>query len=415
MSPERGLQLVSGTKKETTMEVLEHKQIGQKLRLFHLQEEAPGMVFWHPAGFVLVRAMEDAIRRRVVSDGFVEVRTPQLVRRSVWAASGHWENFRAHMFAFGEQGREEALKPVSCPCHIQIVERMAPSYRDLPVRIAEFGVVHRDEDDGALNGLFRLRQFTQDDGHIFCEKEQIEDEVVRFCTSVRALYEAFGFSSFSVALSTRPAQRAGDDSMWDVAEQVLDTAARCAGLQPSLQVGEGAFYGPKLEFSLQDRLGRSWQCGTIQLDFAMPERFGLSYVDPQGFKARPVMLHRAIFGSIERFLAVLLEHHQRALPGWLAPEQVRVLPISDAQAHYARTILEALRLRGLRASVGAGGQTLSRAIVDAHDAGVPFLAIVGKREVAASKVALRDRNGAQRVLELDAAATELGALCKAPL
>jgi threonyl-tRNA synthetase len=397
------------------MDILDHKQIGQKLGLFHLQEEAPGMVFWHPAGFVLVRAMEDAIRRRLATDGFVEVLTPQLVRRPIWEASGHWANFRAHMFAFGDQGREEALKPVSCPCHIQIVERMAPSYRDLPIRLAEFGVVHRDEDDGALNGLFRLRQFTQDDGHIFCEKHQIEDEVVRFCTSVRALYEAFGFASSSVALSTRPAQRAGDDAMWDLAEQVLDAAARRAGLEPSLQPGEGAFYGPKLEFSLLDRLGRSWQCGTIQLDFAMPERFGLSYVDAQGAKARPVMLHRAILGSLERFLAVLLEHHQRALPPWLAPEQVRVLPVSDAQAPYARAIRETLRHSGLRAAVAAGGQTLSRAIVDAHDAGVPFLAIVGKREAAASQVTLRDRDGAQRVLEQGAAAAELVALCKPPL
>jgi threonyl-tRNA synthetase len=397
------------------MDILDHKQLGQKLGLFHLQKEAPGMVFWHPAGFVLVRAMEGAIRRRLVTDGFVEVLTPQLVRRRVWEASGHWENFRAHMFSFGDQGREEALKPVSCPCHVQIVERMAPSYRDLPIRLAEFGVVHRDEDDGALNGLFRLRQFTQDDGHIFCEKAQIEDEVVRFCTSVRALYEAFGFASFSVSLSTRPAQRTGDDAMWDVAERVLDAAARSAGLEPSLQPGEGAFYGPKLEFSLQDRLDRSWQCGTIQLDFAMPERFGLSYVDSQGAKARPVMLHRAILGSIERFLAVLLEHHQRALPPWLAPEQIRVLPISDAQAAYAKALRETLQRRGLRATVAARGQTLSRAIVDAHDACVPFLAVVGKREAVASQVTLRHRDGQQRVIEQGAAAAELAAVCTPPL
>ncbi|HSY23239.1 MAG TPA: threonine--tRNA ligase, partial [Polyangiaceae bacterium] len=400
---------------ETIMDILDHKQLGQKLGLFHLQKEAPGMVFWHPAGFVLVRAMEGAIRRRLVTDGFVEVLTPQLVRRRVWEASGHWENFRAHMFSFGDQGREEALKPVSCPCHVQIVERMAPSYRDLPIRLAEFGVVHRDEDDGALNGLFRLRQFTQDDGHIFCEKAQIEDEVVRFCTSVRALYEAFGFASFSVSLSTRPAQRTGDDAMWDVAERVLDAAARSAGLEPSLQPGEGAFYGPKLEFSLQDRLDRSWQCGTIQLDFAMPERFGLSYVDSQGAKARPVMLHRAILGSIERFLAVLLEHHQRALPPWLAPEQIRVLPISDAQAAYAKALRETLQRRGLRATVAARGQTLSRAIVDAHDACVPFLAVVGKREAVASQVTLRHRDGQQRVIEQGAAAAELAAVCTPPL
>ena len=318
------------------------------------------------------------------------------------------------MFVFGDEGREEALKPVSCPCHIEIVERLVPSYRDLPIRIAEFGLVHRNEDQGALNGLFRLRQFTQDDGHVFCEEEQIEDEVARFCRSLRALYAAFGFSSFSVALSTRPAQRVGSDDLWDRAELVLATAARGAELMPELQAGEGAFYGPKLEFSLRDRLGRSWQCGTIQLDFVMPERFGLSYIDSRGAKTRPVMLHRAIFGSIERFVAILLEHHQRALPAWLAPEQVRVLPISDEQAPYARMILEALQRQGLRASLGPGSQTLSRAIVDAHDAGVPFLAIVGKREAAASKVALRERDGRQSVVTLDAAAAELVARCNLP-
>ncbi len=397
------------------MDSLDHKQIGQKLRLFHFQEEAPGMVFWHPAGLVLVHAMENAIRRRIVSDGFVEVRTPQLVRRPIWEASGHWENFAGHMFVFGDEGREEALKPVSCPCHIEIVERLAPSYRDLPIRIAEFGLVHRDEDQGALNGLFRLRQFTQDDGHVFCEEGQIEDEVARFCRSLRSLYAAFGFSSFSVALSTRPAQRVGSDDLWDRAELVLATAARGAELIPELQAGEGAFYGPKLEFSLRDRLGRSWQCGTIQLDFVMPERFGLSYIDSRGGNATPVMLHRAIFGSIERFVAILLEHHQRALPAWLAPEQVRVLPISDEQAPYARMILEALQRQGLRASLGPGSQTLSRAIVDAHDAGVPFLAIVGKREAAASKVALRERDGRQSVVTLDAAAAELVARCNPPV
>ncbi len=397
------------------MDSLDHKQIGQKLRLFHLQAEAPGMVFWHPAGLVLVHAIEDAIRRQIAADGFVEVRTPQLVRRPIWEASGHWENFAGHMFAFGDEGREEALKPVSCPCHIEIVERLAPSYRDLPIRIAEFGLVHRDEDQGALNGLFRLRQFTQDDGHVFCEEEQIEEEVARFCRSLRALYAAFGLSSFSVFLSTRPARRVGNDDLWDRAELVLAAAARSANLEPEIQGGEGAFYGPKLEFSLRDRLGRSWQCGTVQLDFVMAERFGLSYIDSLGGKARPAMLHRAILGSIERFVAILLEHHQLALPGWLAPEQVRVLPISDEQAPYARMILETLQRQGLRASLGPGGQTLSRAIVDAHDAGVPLLAIVGKREAAASKVALRERDGAQRVLTLDAAAAELGMRSKPPV
>jgi len=392
-----------------------HQQIGQRLDLFHFQDEAPGMAFWHPRGLALIRVLEDVIRRRVARDGFEEVRTPQLVRRPIWASSGHWENFREHMFSMGEDGREAALKPVNCPCHVQLVERRAPSYRDLPIRLAELGVVHRDEDAGVLNGLFRLRQFTQDDGHVFCAPAQVEDEIARFCGSIDALYRAFGFDEVSIAFSTRPAKRAGDDALWDRAEAALLAAARRAGLDPIVQPGEGAFYGPKIEFALRDRLGRSWQCGTVQLDFVMPERFELSYADADGSRVRPAMIHRAIFGSLERFAAILLEHHEGALPAWLAPVQIGVVPIADAQAAWAREVVDRLRGRGLRVAQMGGGMTLSRALVDTHGAGVPLIAIVGAREVADKTVALRSRDGSQVVLPIDEVVAECGRRCAAPI
>jgi threonyl-tRNA synthetase len=392
----------------------DHRQIGRRLGLFHFQEEAPGMVFWHPRGFSVLRVLEEAIRRRVARDGFEEVRSPQLVRRPIWASSGHWENFREHMFVLGDEGREEALKPVSCPGHVQIVERMAPSWRDLPIRLAEFGIVHRAEDAGALSGLFRLRQFSQDDGHIFCAEEHVEQEIVAFCASVRDVYEAFGFSRISVAFSSRPSQRAGDDALWDRAEAALLSAARRAGLDPVVQPGQGAFYGPKLEFALDDRLGRSWQCGTVQLDFVMPDRFGLAYVDASGARVAPVMIHRAILGSLERFLGILLEHHDGALPPWLAPEPSAVLPIADAQADYASEVEARLRAAGVRVARRFGSMSLSRAIVEAHASGIPLVAIVGAREVAARAVSIRGRDGAQSVLALEDAVGDLARRCAPP-
>jgi threonyl-tRNA synthetase len=397
------------------MDSLDHRQIGQRLRLFHLQEEAAGMVFWHPRGLTLVGALEDAIRRQSRKDGFEEVRTPQLVRQSIWASSGHWENFRQHMFAFLNDGREEALKPVNCPCHVQIVERMAPSYRDLPIRLAEFGVVHRAEDSGALNGLFRLRQFTQDDGHVFCTEKDIEDEVTRFCVSLNAFYRAFGFSVPSISFSTRPSQKAGTDALWDCAEAALMSAARRAGLDPTVLPGEGAFYGPKLDFALRDAHGRSWQCGTIQLDFVMPGRFGLAYVDAGGARAAPVMLHRAILGSLERFIAILLEHYEGALPPWLAPDQIAVLPVGEAQVAYAREIASGLCAVGVRARARVRPVTLARAIVDVHEDGVPIIAIVGKRELASNAVTIRSRGGSQVTLGVDEAVAQMGRECTPPL
>lgn len=392
----------------------DHRDIGQRLDLFHFQEEAPGMAFWHPRGFALLRALEDAIRKRVQRDGFEEVRTPQLVRRAIWASSGHWENFREHMFVLGEEGREEALKPVNCPCHIQIVERRAPSYRDLPIRLAELGIVHRAEDSGVLNGLFRLRQFTQDDGHVFCLPEQVEDEVAAVCRSLRAVYEAFGIDDVEVFFSSRPKVRAGGDGVWDRAEAMLRSAARAAGLDPREQPGQGAFYGPKLEWALRDRLGRSWQCGTVQLDLIMPERFALSYVDARGARGRPAMIHRAIFGSLERFCAILLEHHDGLLPAWVAPVQVAVVPVADAQGPYAHEVRDRLRNAGVRVELMGGGMTVSRALVDVRNAAVPLVAVVGKREVESRSIALSDRSGNKQELSLDAAIAQCEQRCAGP-
>ncbi len=342
------------------------------------------------------------------------MRTPQILGQRIWESSGHWQNFRGDMFVLSDGERPFALKPVSCPGHIQIFQRKVPSFRALPIRLAEFGLVHRNESSGALHGLFRLRQFTQDDGHIFCMEEQVAEEVAAFCRSLRAFYRGFGFDQVQVAFSSRPAQRAGSDELWDRAEAALLEAARREGLDCRMQPGQGAFYGPKLEFILKDRAGREWQCGTIQLDFVLPERFDLSYVDSGGERRRPAMLHRAIFGSVERFLGILLEHHQGALPAWLAPEQLRVLPVGqDAQA-YASEVRARLEAAGLRVSEDARNETLSRRILDSHHDGVPFALLVGAREQAARSVQLRERGGAQRQVPLESAIAELVEACRMP-
>ena len=387
----------------------DHRALAARLDLLHFQDDAPGMVFWHPRGLTLYRLLEDEARRQVEAGGYREVRTPQLLRAPIWQASGHWEHFRANMFVLGDGPDAAALKPVSCPGHVQLVKRMAPSYRDLPLRLAEMGVVHRDEQGGALHGLFRLRQFTQDDGHVFCADEQIADEVARFCRDLPALYRRFGFDDIHVALSTRPAERAGDDAWWDRAEAALEAAARAAG-PVEIVPGGGAFYGPKLEFVLRDRRGRPWQCGTIQLDLVLPRRFDLRYVDAGGERRFPAILHRALFGSIERFLGVLLEHHGAQLPAWLAPEQVAVVAIGAEPATWAAEVHARLRAAGVRARLDAGGDTLARRIAVAHHDGVPVVAIVGNREAAAGAVTLRV-GAEQRTLDLDAAVADVVARC----
>ncbi|HEY4059133.1 MAG TPA: threonine--tRNA ligase [Kofleriaceae bacterium] len=364
----------------------DHRALCARLDLCHFEEDAPAMVFWHPRGWALYRELEAAARSHVRAAGYCEVRSPQLIRRPVWEKSGHWGKFHDAMFACGD---EAALKPVSCPGHVHIVKKLAPSYRDLPIRIAEFGLVHRDEPSAALHGLMRLRQFCQDDGHIFCSQEQIFDEVERFCRDLPAFYARFGFAQIEVALSLRPGERIGDDALWDRAEAALSAAADRLRLPVVIQPGAGAIYGPKLEFILRDRRGRSWQCGTIQLDFVMPQRFDLRYVAADGEKRHVVMLHRALYGSIERFMGMLLEHHGAALPAWLAPEQIAILPVGEA--HVAAAHALAAELGDLRVRVDRE-DSLKRRIAVAHHDGVPFQIIIGDRELADDKVAVRARN-----------------------
>lgn len=369
------------------------------------------MVFWHPKGLALMRALEDAARRRTAAEGYQEVRTPQLVRQALWEASGHWQHFRRHMFTVEEDGVCAALKPVSCPCHMQIALRGSLSYRDLPLRLCEFGVCHRDEPGGTLHGLFRLRQFTQDDGHVFCAEDQAAAEIAGFCRGALGFYAGLGFADVEVAMSTRPPERAGDDATWDRAEAALAEGAALAGLAPRLQPGEGAFYGPKIELAVRDRLGRAWQCGTIQLDLVLPRRFGLEVGDRDGQRRHPAMLHRALYGSVERFLALLLE---RGLPAWLAPVQVRVAPIAAAQVEAAAQALAELRAAGLRAELVGPEETLARRVAESHADGVPGLVIVGGREARAGTLTLRE-GAEQRVLPRAGAIAALVERCAPPV
>ena len=371
----------------------DHRALITRLDLCHFQDDAPAMVFWHPRGWTLYRLLEEAVRAQVAAAGYREVRTPQLLRRPVWERSGHWGEFHDAMFAVGAGADQAALKPVSCPGHIQLVRRLAPSWRDLPLRLAELGLCHRDEASGTLHGLLRLRQFTQDDGHIFCTGDQVAAEVERFCRELPAFYRRFGFHDVSVALSLRPANRLGEDAWWDRAEQELADVVAGLGLPCEVRPGEGAIYGPKLEFGLRDRRGRQWQCGTIQLDFVMPQRFDVRYVDADGERRHVVMLHRALFGSIERFLGILLEHHAGALPAWLAPEQIAVVPVSASHRARAAELCGELARAGLRSRLDAADATLSRRIAIAHRDGVPFVAIVGDRELAGATLSIRARDG----------------------
>jgi len=390
----------------------DHREIAQQLDLLHFQPEAPGMVFWHEHGFILYRLLEQAVREQMRAQGYAELRTPQLMRRPVWDASGHWNHFYEGMFRVEDQACEAAIKPVSCPGHIYIVKQRSLSYRDLPLRVGELGNVHRDEPSGTLHGLLRLRQFTQDDGHVFCTPEQAHAELLRFCRSLPAFYRAFGFDQLEIAFSSRPEQRAGDDEAWDRAEAALLAALRELGEPYVEQPGAGAFYGPKLEFALRDRHGRSWQCGTIQFDLVLPRRFGLTYVAASGAREHPVMLHRALYGSLERFLGIVLEQHGAQLPSWLAPVQVRVLPVSEAQLPAAEAQRAALSQCGLRVELHAQ-ESLARRIAEAHARAVPHVVVIGAREAAAGTVSLRERAG-QRELPAAAAAAELAQLCAAP-
>lgn len=383
----------------------DHRALGERLDLFHFAPEAPGMAYWHPRGWAAYRALEAAVRQRLREEGFEEVRTPQLMRREVWERSGHWTHFRDGLFVSGD----DALKPVSCPGHMALAARRSLSWRDLPLRYAELGLVHRNEPSGSLHGLFRLRQFTQDDGHIMLPERDVAAEVARFLDSLAAFYRSVGFDRVQLAFSTRPAERAGDDAAWDRAEAALRAAL--GEREHVVHPGEGAFYGPKIELALEDRLGRAWQCGTIQLDLVLPARFGVWYADEDGARRVPAMLHRAMLGSLERFLGVLLEHHEGRLPPWLAPEQAVVLPVSDASLPYAREVHAQLTARGLRARLDPRPESLSRRVRDAHALAVPFVAVVGEREQRARRVAVRGLVG-EPVLELDAAVAALVEACE---
>ncbi len=385
------------------MDEFDHRVLGSRLDLFHQQEEGPGMVFWHPRGWTVYRLIEDHIRRYMRQAGFREVKTPQILARDLWERSGHWEKFGENMFSLEDGERVFAIKPMSCPGHVAIFNSRLRSYRDLPIRYAEFGACHRNEPSGSLQGLMRGRAFTQDDAHVFCLEEHIEAEVAAFCRLLRRVYLDFGFGDFKVAFSTRPAMRAGDDALWDRAEEMLASAARMEGCDYVLQPGEGAFYGPKLEFLLPDRKGRFWQCGTIQLDFVLPERLDAVFVDHENNRSRPVMLHHAVLGSIERFCAMLLERWAGNLPLWLAPDQVMVASIQAAQATYAQAVVETFDLAGLRVVSDLRAETLSRKIVQAREDAIPVIAIIGAREAVDGTVALRFRDGTQELLPVAAA------------
>jgi threonyl-tRNA synthetase len=368
----------------------DHRRLGRELDLFHLGEEAVGSVFWHPKGWTLYRTIEAYMRRRLDQAGYQEVKGPLLLDRSLWEATGHWENFRENMFvAESRDERVLAVKPMSCPGHVLIFKNRLRSYRELPLRLAEFGSCHRNEPSGALHGIMRVRGFTQDDAHIFCTQDQVTDEAIEFCKLLLSIYRDFGFDDVAVKFATRPAQRMGSDVYWNLAEADLEAAVKAAGLPYTLNPGEGAFYGPKLEFALRDALGRDWQCGTLQLDFQMPERLAASYVGEDGVRHAPIMLHRAILGSMERFIGILIEHYAGHFPLWLAPQQIVVASITKEAADYAEEVARELRAAGLRAAADAGNEKIGYKVREHSLAKVPVILAVGRREAAQRTVSLR--------------------------
>ena len=371
----------------------DHRRVGRELGLFHTQEEAVGSVFWHPKGHTLWRTVESYMRGRLEVAGYVEVKTPQLLDRVLWEKSGHWENYRPNMFIAESEDRILAVKPMNCPGHVLIYRQGIKSYRDLPLRMAEFGSCHRNEPSGALHGLMRVRAFTQDDAHIFCTEDQVNTETVAFCDLLMSVYKDFGFEEVRVKFSDRPAKRAGTDATWDKAEAALKSAVETAGLEYTLNPGEGAFYGPKLEFVLRDAIGRDWQCGTLQVDFVLPERLGAEYVGEDGAVHRPVMLHRAILGSMERFLGILIENHAGKFPTWLAPVQAVVMNITGTQADYVRKATEFLKNQGLRVEMDLRNEKVGFKIREHTLQRVPYLLVAGDRESGSNSLAVRTRSG----------------------
>jgi threonyl-tRNA synthetase len=371
----------------------DHRKLGKAMDLFHTQEEAPGMVFWHDHGWRIYLVIQDYIRGMLKQHGYQEIHTPQIIDRSLWERSGHWEKFSADMFTTDSENRTYAIKPMNCPAHIQVFNQGLKSYRDLPLRLAEFGSCHRNEPSGTLHGLMRVRNFVQDDAHIFCAEDQILGEVSDFIDLLFKVYADFGFTDVSVKFSTRPEQRVGEDDLWDRAEAALQAALEHKQLDWDLQPGEGAFYGPKIEFNLKDCLGRVWQLGTIQLDFSMPGRLGAHYIAEDGSKQVPVMLHRAILGSLERFIGILIEHYAGALPLWLAPVQAVILNITDRQAGFARKVEETLQNQGLRVKSDLRNEKIGFKIREHTIRRVPYLLVIGDRETEAGTVAVRTRSG----------------------
>jgi len=371
----------------------DHRKLAKKLDLFHLQEEAPGMIFWHPKGWQVWQVVENEIRSVMQNNGYQEIKTPQVVDRKLWEKSGHWEKFRDDMFTTSTDNREYAIKPMNCPCHVQVFNQSLHSYRDLPLRLAEFGSCHRNEPSGTLHGLMRLRNFVQDDAHIFCAENQIQDEVGDFIDLVYATYKKFGFEDVIIFLSDRPEQRVGTDEQWDKAESSLHQALQDKNIEYGLNPGEGAFYGPKIEFSLKDCLGRVWQCGTIQVDFSMPGRLGAEYIGQDDKKHTPVMLHRAILGSLERFIGILIEEHEGKFPFWLAPTQLVVCNISESQAEYVQEIAEKMRLAGFRAESDLRNEKVGYKVRAHTLERVPFILVAGEREKEEGTVSVRTRSG----------------------
>jgi threonyl-tRNA synthetase len=368
----------------------DHRRLGKEMDLFHVQEEGPGMVFWHPKGWALYLALEAYMRRRLDAGGYVEVKTPQVLDRSLWEASGHWEKFRENMFITQtEDERVFALKPMSCPGHVQIFRQGLKSYRDLPLRMAEFGACHRYEPSGALHGIMRVRSFVQDDAHMFCTEGQIESETIRFCDLLRTIYKDLGFPEFSVKFSDRPPVRAGSDEVWDKAEDALKQACKAANLDYTLNPGEGSFYGPKLEFVLRDAIGRDWQCGTLQVDFVLPERLDANYIGEDGQRHRPVMLHRAILGTFERFIGIMIENFAGKFPLWMSPVQAVVTTITSEGDAYAEEVGKALKAAGMRCEVDLRNEKINYKVREHSLAKVPIIIAVGKREAAEKTVSIR--------------------------
>jgi threonyl-tRNA synthetase len=381
----------------------DHRKLGKQLDLFHFQDEAPGMAFWHAKGRIIYRLAEAYMREKLDQYGYQEVETPQVLDRSLWERSGHWEKFADGMFTTHLDDRDYAIKPMNCPGHIQLFNQGLKSHHDLPLRIAEFGVVHRNEPSGTLHGLMRARRFTQDDAHVFCTEAQLQDEVATLIDMVFETYRDFGFAEIDLALSLRPDKRVGGDDLWDKAEAALDKALKAKGLDFKVQPGEGAFYGPKIEFTLHDSIGRAWQCGTIQVDFSMPGRLGAHYIAEDNSKQVPVMIHRAILGSVERFIGILIEHYAGQLPVWLSPTQAIVMNITDRQADYVAEVAKTLREKGFRADTDLRNEKIGFKIREHTLQRVPYLLVVGDREVESRSVAVRDRAGRDLgILALDA-------------